>query len=574
MAASPACVCRATYTRWPDGENTSARGWSASATNVASRRPSGSMRTTPESAATPTRSPQRVAATGLPAGSGRLVAGWSGAAVMSFAESTAMSRRSAAPNSWRGTLGSGCGHATRTRRPTETTCRFTSTAYSVPSGPTVARSIPVATVSTRALPKSSPNTSCFDVATYRNPASGSSPTTRSSGGSFPRSAPGISTRPAGRYTRGDPPLAGTRIATPAVRAEPAASLLTVCLTCGCDDAAAGTRDRQPHSARLARRRKDPRVRKRASPDKIDNRRGQDKCFSGAELEGRPHTHRPVGRVARAAQRLGNVESQHDEAQDVDPDRAPPALDRRAELLEVLLIRRPIPHDGGVRAPGQSHVVEQRPLDRRQTHREKAEDQTAGEREAQLDVRHGEARADQLVKRGAPRLPRRARGLREALVVEQRARRVAPHHVRVPEELREQVAVASEAPEEHASDGECERPRKEITAPVGDAGREPPRAPIRTDLEPRARAGKRPDEPEQRIVVHQRDLGAIVANRRPVGGDGRVDPHQATALKEIVLAEDGLADAREMEAQFHPREAIERIEPLRERVADHEPLDLA
>src|SRR5206468_3104943 len=56
--------------RWPDGENTSARGWSASGTNAASRRPSGSMRTIPESAATPTRSPQRVAATSLPAGGG------------------------------------------------------------------------------------------------------------------------------------------------------------------------------------------------------------------------------------------------------------------------------------------------------------------------------------------------------------------------------------------------------------------------------------------------------------------------------------------------------------------------
>src|ERR1041385_8692108 len=45
--------------------------------NVASRRPNGSIRSTPESVATATTSPQRVAATSLPAGRGRLVGGWS-----------------------------------------------------------------------------------------------------------------------------------------------------------------------------------------------------------------------------------------------------------------------------------------------------------------------------------------------------------------------------------------------------------------------------------------------------------------------------------------------------------------
>src|SRR5438874_4077852 len=113
--------------RWPDGENTSARGWSLRAMNVASRRPNGSITSTPESVATATTSPHRVAATSLPAGSGRLVGGWSAAAVISLGGSAATSRWSAAPNSCNGTAGRGCGHATRTRRAAETTRPFAST---------------------------------------------------------------------------------------------------------------------------------------------------------------------------------------------------------------------------------------------------------------------------------------------------------------------------------------------------------------------------------------------------------------------------------------------------------------
>src|SRR5207302_2014177 len=128
-----------------------------------SRRPSGSIRRTPESVATATRSPQRVAATSLPAGSGRLVGGWSAAAVISLGGSAATSRWSAAPNICSGTAGSGCGHATRTRRAAETTRALPSTVYSVPSGPSVACSIAAATVSTRALPRSSASTSLLSV---------------------------------------------------------------------------------------------------------------------------------------------------------------------------------------------------------------------------------------------------------------------------------------------------------------------------------------------------------------------------------------------------------------------------
>src|SRR5207245_6799260 len=137
-----------------------------------------------------------------------------------------------------------------------------------------------ATVSTRALPRSRASTSLlrvvslfafapffllvvsfWGVVTYRNSASGSSPITRRTWGSRPRIALGISARLGRRYTRGTPPLAGMRIATPAVRAAPAAALLTACFACGWDDAAAGARDRQPQSVRLMRTRYDPRIRK-------------------------------------------------------------------------------------------------------------------------------------------------------------------------------------------------------------------------------------------------------------------------------------------------------------------------
>src|SRR5437667_120321 len=49
--------------RWPEGENTTARGWSSSRTKVGSRRSMGSISRTPLSVATATRSPHRVEAT-------------------------------------------------------------------------------------------------------------------------------------------------------------------------------------------------------------------------------------------------------------------------------------------------------------------------------------------------------------------------------------------------------------------------------------------------------------------------------------------------------------------------------
>src|SRR2546425_601735 len=48
--------------RWPEGENTTARGWSSSGTKAGSRRSMGSISRTPLSVATATRSPHRVEA--------------------------------------------------------------------------------------------------------------------------------------------------------------------------------------------------------------------------------------------------------------------------------------------------------------------------------------------------------------------------------------------------------------------------------------------------------------------------------------------------------------------------------
>src|SRR5258708_26221613 len=71
---------------------------------------------------------------------------------------------------------------------------------------------------------------------------------RVTGGSLPRMAVGTSTMAGRRYTRGAPPLVGMRIATPAVRAAPAAARLTACLAGGFDDDAAGAPGRNPPRA--------------------------------------------------------------------------------------------------------------------------------------------------------------------------------------------------------------------------------------------------------------------------------------------------------------------------------------
>src|SRR5213595_53496 len=132
-----------------------------------------------------------------------------------------------------------------------------------------------------------------------------------------------------------------RIATPAVRAAPAAALLTACLPwlgrwCGGRSGPAAPERQADEKVRSARR-------QMASPDKIGNWRGQDKCFSRAELERRPETHRPVGAgVLWPIERLGDVEPQHHEAQEVHADRAAPAAQGRPVDLGIL--PGPVPND--------------------------------------------------------------------------------------------------------------------------------------------------------------------------------------------------------------------------------------
>src|SRR2546422_5948639 len=100
--------------------------------------------------------------------------------------------------------------------------------------------------------------------------------TRVTGGSLPRIAVGTSTMVGRRYTRGAPPLVGMRIATPAVRAAPAAARLTACLAGGCDDDAAGAPGPQPPRARP--RKAGGRGGKRPPPAKKATRQGPEKGF--------------------------------------------------------------------------------------------------------------------------------------------------------------------------------------------------------------------------------------------------------------------------------------------------------
>src|SRR3989442_10774233 len=107
---------------------------------------------------------------------------------------------------------------------------------------------------------------------------------------------GTSTRVERRYTRGMPPLAATRIATAPLRA-PAIWRLTACDACGCvvwADASAGARDRQPQSARLARRKQARRGRQKAPPARKGNRGGREKVFLVWGLKSGPRTHPPEG----------------------------------------------------------------------------------------------------------------------------------------------------------------------------------------------------------------------------------------------------------------------------------------
>src|SRR2546426_3132158 len=115
--------------------------------------------------------------------------------------------------------------------------------------------------------------------------------TRVTGGSLPRIAVGTSTMVGRRYTRGAPPLVGMRIATPAVRAAPAAARLTACLAGGCDDDAAGAPG--PQAPRAPPVKEGGWGRQKAPPAKEGNRAGQGKGFWEGGVEIWAHTPPPV-----------------------------------------------------------------------------------------------------------------------------------------------------------------------------------------------------------------------------------------------------------------------------------------
>src|SRR5256886_9066337 len=171
----------------------------------------------------------------------------------------------------------------------------------------------------------------------------------------------------------------------------------------------------------------------AWPDKIGNRRGKDKWFSDAELERWTEAYCPVRVVVWPAQGLGVVEPQHHEAKEVHPDRTAPAAQRGPVDIGLGgLAGGATPHDLGVRVPREPRIIEDGALDGGEPHREEAEHQAAGEREAQLGARHGQTRADELVELGAAR----CRG--GTLAVDDGTRRVAADQLPAPEGLREQV----------------------------------------------------------------------------------------------------------------------------------------
>src|SRR5439155_20044483 len=236
-----------------------------------------------------------------------------------------------------------------------------------------------------------------------------------------------------------PPRAARRIAIAGTRPTGPPDVLTACESFACEVAPPGAWEPQPQSARLRRRNGRRYVGKGPRRNKIGNRRGPDKWLDDAKLERRTEAHRPVSALARPVQRLGIVEPQNHEAEQVQPNRAAPAAHRRAHIGGALA-RAAVPLHRGAVVPGEPDVVEQRALDRREADREEAEHEAAREREAQLDVAYGDARADELVELGAAAERIVADG-GDALVLPERAAGVAAHELRGAQVHREPIGVA-------------------------------------------------------------------------------------------------------------------------------------
>ena len=168
-------------------------------------------------------------------------------------------------------------------------------------------------------------------------------------------------------------------------------------------------------------------------------------------------------------------------------------------------RRAVPLDDRVRVPRDPRIVENGALDGGEPYRQEAEYEAAGQGEAQLGVRHRDARPAELVE-----LRTRARGLPlDALVVDDRAGRVAADQIGVAQEQGELVAIAAEPPVHRGTDGDGERPREQVAPKIDHGPEELPVAEARRSLEPPPGARERADESEQRVVVDQAHLGTEV-----------------------------------------------------------------
>src|SRR5712691_1332570 len=185
-----------------------------------------------------------------------------------------------------------------------------------------------------------------------------------------------------------PPLAARRIAIAGTRPTGPPDVITACESLAGEVAPPGAWEPQPQSARHRRRNGRRRMSKGPRRHKIGSRRGPDKWLDDAKLERRAEAHRPVGALARPVERLGVIEPQDDEAEQVHAYRAAPAAHGRADIRKALS-RGAVQLHRVACAPGESSVVEDGALDRREAERQEAEHEAAGEREAQLDVAHGD-----------------------------------------------------------------------------------------------------------------------------------------------------------------------------------------
>src|SRR5437762_3741939 len=135
------------------------------------------------------------------------------------------------------------------------------------------------------------------------------------------------------------------MATAGTRPTGPPDVLTDWESLACEVAPPGAWEPQPQSAMLRRKHDRRSVGKGPRRNKIGNRRGPDKCLDDAKLERRAEAHRPVGALARPVQRLGVIEPQNHEAEQVQANRAAPAAHRGAHIGGALA-RAAVPLHGG------------------------------------------------------------------------------------------------------------------------------------------------------------------------------------------------------------------------------------